>query len=143
MKRFLCLLVTLLLVGSFGLAEAIDLSSMTDEELLALKEQVNQAVSDRGLIKEFQLTSGIYIGGVDIKPGRYTLIATDANDMVSIGLGVDTDALDSDKGILFMDTEYFHEGDEPKTYSLSIAEGNVLVIKAKGSMTIEKAEIIG
>jgi len=143
MKKILCLLVALLLVGSLGLAEAIDFSSMTDEELLALKEQVNQAISDRGLIKEFQLTAGIYIGGVDIKPGRYTLTATDANDMVSIGLGVDTDALDSDKGVLFMDTEYFHEGDEPKTYSLSIAEGNVLVIKTKGSMTIGKAEVIG
>lgn len=143
MKKILCLLVALLLVGSLGLAEALDLSSMTDEELLALKEQVNQAISDRGLVKEFQLTAGIYIGGVDIKPGRYTLTATDVNDMVSIGLGVDTDALDSDKGVLFMDTEYFHEGDEPKTYSLSIAEGNVLVIKTKGSMTIEKAEVIG
>ena len=143
MKKILCLLVALLLIGSLGLAEAIDLSSMTDEELLALKEQVNQAISDRGLVKEFQLTAGIYIGGIDIKPGRYTLTATDANDMVSIGLGVDTDALDSDKGVLFMDTEYFHEGDEPKIYSLSIAEGNVLVIKTKGSMTIEKAEVIG
>lgn len=143
MKKFLCLLAALLLIGSIALAEAIDLSSMTDDELLALKDQVSQAVSDRGLVKEFQLTAGIYIGGVDIKPGRYILTATEVNDSVTIGLGKDTESLDSDKGILFMDTEYFHEGDEPKSYSLSIAEGNVLVIKAKGSMTIAKAEVIG
>ena len=143
MKKFLCLLVALVLVGSIALAEVIDLSSMTDDDLLALKDQVSQAVSDRGLIKEFQLTAGVYIGGVDIKPGRYILTATEVNDSVSIGLGKDVESLDSDKGILFMDSEYFREGDDPKTYSLSIAEGNVLVIKAKGSMTIEKAEVIG
>lgn len=143
MKKFLCLLVALFLVGSIALAEVVDLSSMTDDDLLALKDQVSQAVSDRGLIKEFQLTAGVYIGGVDIKPGRYILTATEVNDSVSIGLGKDVESLDSDKGILFMDSEYFREGDDPKTYSLSIAEGNVLVIKAKGSMTIEKAEVIG
>ena len=143
MKKFLCLLVALVLIGSIALAEAIDLSSMTDDDLLALKEQVIQAVSDRGLIKEFQLTAGVYIGGVDIKPGRYMLTATEVNDSVSIGLAKDAESLDSDKGVLFMDSEYFREGDEPKTYSLSIAEGNVLVIKTKGSMTIEKAEVIG
>ena len=143
MKKFLCLLVALVLVGSIALAEVIDLSSITDDDLLALKEQVIQAVSDRGLIKEFQLTAGVYIGGVDIKPGRYMLTATEVNDSVSIGLAKDAESLDRDKGILFMDNEYFREGDDPKTYSLSIAEGNVLVIKAKGSMTIEKAEVIG
>lgn len=143
MKKFLCLLVALVLVGSIALAEVIDLSSMTDDDLLVLKEQVIQAVSERGLIKEFQLTAGVYIGGVDIKPCRYMLTATEVNDSVSIGLAKDAESLDSDKGVLFMDSEYFREGDEPKTYSLSIAEGNVLVIKTKGSMTIEKAEVIG
>lgn len=143
MKKVLCLLVALMLIGSIALAETMDLGSMTDEELLALKVQVDQSISDRGLIQEFQITAGIYIGGVDIKPGRYMLTATEVNDMVSIGLGKDADSLHNDEGILFMDSEYFNKGDEPKTYSLSIAEGNVLVIKAKGSMTIKKAEVIG
>ena len=68
MKKILCLLVALLLVGSLGLAEAIDLSSMTDEELLVLKEQVDCAINERGISAAPHLLSGVYTAGSDITP---------------------------------------------------------------------------
>lgn len=143
MKKFLCLLVALLLIGSIALAESIDLSAMTDDDLLALKDQVNQTLSDRGITREFVVTSGIYVGGSDIRPGRYTLTATSENGMVQVAIGKDSESLNSNDGILYMDSDYINEGDDPKTFSLSIADGNVLVIKGDGEMKLEKADIIG
>ena len=47
MKKFLCLLVALLFIGSFVLAESIDLSSMTDDELTRLKEKIADEIERR------------------------------------------------------------------------------------------------
>jgi hypothetical protein len=47
MKKFLCLLVALILVGSIALAEFIDLSSMTDDELMALQSTVADEIKKR------------------------------------------------------------------------------------------------
>ena len=143
MKKVLYLLVALLLIGSIALAEAIDLSSMTDDELLTLKDQVSQAISDRGLVKEFQMSAGMYVGGVDIKPGSYRLIIRNDNSVVDIAICKDVNSLDDNKGLLYRDSAYAGKEDETAILSFSIAEGNVMVIKAKGLLTLEKADMIG
>lgn len=47
MRRILCLLIVLLLIGSTGLSESIDLSVMTDDELLELKDRVLSEIEIR------------------------------------------------------------------------------------------------
>lgn len=47
MKKLLCLLVALLFAGSVALSEAVDLSSMTDVELLNLKKMISSEIERR------------------------------------------------------------------------------------------------
>jgi len=50
MKRFLCAVFALMLLCTTALSEGFDLSTMTDDELLALKEAVDSEVDSRGLL---------------------------------------------------------------------------------------------
>lgn len=143
MKKFLCLLVALVLVGSIALAEAIDLSSMTDDELLALKDQVNQTITDRGLTDEFYLTTGVYICGTAIKPGVYRLTVQPGAGYFRIGIGIDAENASNNTGTLFMDEERFDEDAEPKVYTFSLSEGNILLIRTDHDVKLEKTEMIG
>lgn len=143
MKKVLCLIVALLLAGSFALSETIDLSSMTDDELLTLKVLLDQTISDRGLIKEFKISSGLYIGGTDIKPGSYRLTMTKDNGTCEIRLFVDRNTMNG-KGTLFNDVLFSHKSDESQTVTISIEEGNALWLDVDiGEITLTRTEMIG
>lgn len=73
MKKILFLLVALLLVGSLALAESIDLGSLTDDELLALHQKIEDTIDERGLSSNMHLPNGEFVVGVDIKPGKYVI----------------------------------------------------------------------
>ena len=74
MKKIVALLLALLLcLGSFPAFAAVDLSAYTQEELLALRDSINQELLKRGIEKEVTVPNGMYIVGVDIPAGTYTL----------------------------------------------------------------------
>ncbi len=143
MKKFLCLLVALFLAGSIALAESIDLSSMTDDELLILEDQVSQEVSDRGLVKEFKVTPGMYIGGTDIKVGRYKAIVPPGIGYMTIIIAKDIDSASDRDNYLFYTHPYMDDDDDPLSYTFSISEGNVLRIYSISDIVLEKADMIG
>ena len=65
-RRLFCLLLVSLLVVPFALADKVDLSSMSDDEIVELLTQVNNEVVSRGINKTATLLQGSYIGGKDI-----------------------------------------------------------------------------
>ena len=72
MKKLLCLsLVFCLMFNAAAFAGEIDLSSMSDEDLLELKKNVDTEVSNRNLNTGFELPIGVYKIGTDIKAGSY------------------------------------------------------------------------
>ena len=78
-RRFIsCLLVCFLLI-SVSFADTIDLSSFSDDEIVALLAKVNDEVVSRGINKTAKLPQGAYIAGKDIPAGRYifTCLAKD------------------------------------------------------------------
>lgn len=77
-RRFLCCLLACLLLVSAALAATVDLSSMTDDEVVELLTQVNQEIVKRGIAKTAKLPEGAYIAGSDIPAGKYifTVLAT-------------------------------------------------------------------
>lgn len=77
-------LVILSVFACSGLAEGIDISSMSDDDLLALNESVDTEIVDRGLSELSVLPSGIYIVGEDIKSGHYRLIAMDDQTKIHV-----------------------------------------------------------
>lgn len=77
MKKVLSLLLVVLLVALSvpSFASDIDLSSMSFDDLVALKLKVENEIMSRPENKEVSVPAGIYEIGVHIPAGEYTLTA--------------------------------------------------------------------
>lgn len=75
MKRIITVFIIILLLVSIGTAytESIDLSSLSNEELLNLPQAISAEMISRGLVKSAQLGSGKYTVGKDIPAGSYII----------------------------------------------------------------------
>ena len=73
MKKIVALLVSLCMLVSPVFAE-VDLSSITDSELLELKEQVNEEIATRKCGDLIPV--GVYVTGKDIKEGHFVITST-------------------------------------------------------------------
>ncbi len=71
MKRFAVILLAFVMVFSMTYAESIDLTGMSDEELLTLSDSLDAELIDRNLRPI--LSVGDYIGGEDIGVGKYVV----------------------------------------------------------------------
>lgn len=69
MKRLILLVLVLTMAVSPALAAGIDLSKMTDAELVELRAQIDEILDD----DSSKIYEGKYVVGTDIKPGRYKL----------------------------------------------------------------------
>ena len=70
-RRFVCVLVVCFLLIPSAVADTVNLSSMTNDEIVALLDQVNAEIVSRGINKTASLPQGSYIGGKDLPVGRY------------------------------------------------------------------------
>lgn len=77
LKYTVLVIVILFVFVCNGLAEGIDISSLSDDELLALNKNVDQEILDRGLSELSILPAGVYVVGEDIKEGNYRLVGKD------------------------------------------------------------------
>lgn len=75
MKRLMSLVLIVMVFIGYACAEGFVFSSMSDEELLSVQEQLRQEMVKRNLIEDTQRTlrEGKFIIGKDIAPGRYTV----------------------------------------------------------------------
>ncbi|MCL2544612.1 MAG: hypothetical protein FWE77_01705 [Clostridia bacterium] len=75
MKRFVLSIfcATLILIASSALATDVDLSSLSYDDLLALKLKVDAEVMSRPETKSVSVPIGIYEVGVHIPAGEYSL----------------------------------------------------------------------
>lgn len=77
MKKLAVLVVAVVLLLGVALADGMDLSGMTIDELIALKTQIVGELMSRSEIKSVQVPPGEYICGVDIPAGSYKITAID------------------------------------------------------------------
>ena len=78
-KLFAFLFVITLLfmvITPFSLADNIDLSSYSWDELVALSTQINLELMSRPEFKEVKVPTGAYKIGVDIPAGKWTITAS-------------------------------------------------------------------
>ena len=73
MKRFFLFLLLLALVTSAAGASGVDLSGMTFDELVALREQLNLAIWNSAEWQEVNVPEGIWIVGEDIPAGHWSI----------------------------------------------------------------------
>ena len=79
LKKLLMLLLALLLGMTAVLAEELDLTKMTYDELAALRLKVNAEIQGRPEAEPITLgNGGMYIVGQDLKPGTYYFIYDDS-----------------------------------------------------------------
>lgn len=67
-----------------GLAEGIDISSLSDDDLLAMNESIDREIEARGLSELSVLPAGVYVAGEDIEEGSYRLVGKDSQVTILI-----------------------------------------------------------
>ena len=84
MKKHLLLIIacifTVTLSFSTPVFAEIDLSGMTFDELVALKEQIDLAIWQSEEWQEVSVPTGLYLVGEDIPAGKWTIIAPEGSD---------------------------------------------------------------
>ena len=73
MKRFVCLLFVLIFIPLFAFADPPDISALSYDELVSLRENLNIAIWNCHEWRHVEVPAGVYIVGVDIPAGHWTL----------------------------------------------------------------------
>lgn len=73
MRKLMAALFALVIIAcsSLALAEGIDISTLNDDELVALMAQVQEEIVARHIERTANLAGGTYIAGKDIPAGSY------------------------------------------------------------------------
>ena len=135
-RRFLsCLLVCLLLVPiAFALADTVNFSSMSDDELVALLAKVNQEIVNRGINKTAKLAQGTYTAGKEIPVGSYVFTNLATGD----DWGNVTVYSDGGKGdlLLWEVVSAPKNGESPEEIFITLNKGDQLKSGVPFSLTI-------
>lgn len=83
MKKFISLVLVLILVPSFAFA-SLDLSAYTADELIELKSLILRELIERGDLKEVKVPAGEYVIGIDIPVGEYSVNTSSAAVMLTV-----------------------------------------------------------
>lgn len=80
-KKFITIIITIsVIIGvipALAVSDGIDLSAMSFDELLALRQQVNMAIWQSDGWQAVEVPAGMYQVGVDIPAGKWTITAGD------------------------------------------------------------------
>lgn len=107
MKKFVALFMALMLLGSVALAD-VDLSGMTYDELVALKDQINLAIWESEEWQEVTVPIGVWKIGEDIPAGHWTIKVAPGGEMVWGSISVGTALDETGKDIDIGETEYWY-----------------------------------
>ena len=118
MKKFLALILAMILLGGSAAAETPDLSGLTTDELLSVIREAQALLFDQQLVDGVSVPQGTYIIGEDIPAGAYRIEITDGTGYY--------DVYDKQDGKLI------HSGLTGKSYKvteigkITFEDGNVL-----------------
>ena len=73
MKRIACALLILFMIPALAIAEDIDLSKFSFDELRSLRNKVTEEMMNRPETEVYALDAGLYIVGFDIPSGDYIM----------------------------------------------------------------------
>ena len=139
LRRFVCLVTVCLLLVPAAFAVTVDLSAMSNEEIVELLNLVNAEIVSRGINKTAKLPQGTYNAGTDLPARRYifTCLAV-GNDWGNV-----TVYSDGGKGkqILWNVVSAPEEGQEPTTIFITLNEGDQLKSGVPFSLTIMSGAI--
>lgn len=139
MKKTITMILVLLLISVPVFAESFDFSSMTTDELIALKDSVLAELKARfGQTDHAHVTEGTYLVGRDIDAGTYIFFRNAAYEYSSrVKLYASIEDIDDRDYI----SDYYlsKEGDETR---VELTDGIYLVIDGVNGVDVRKAEKI-
>lgn len=139
LHRFLCLVLAGLLFALPAMAETIDLSKLSDDEIVALLDSVNAEVVSRGINKTASLPQGSYIGGKDLPAGRYIFVCkATGNDWGNVTVKSEGG---SGKLIIWEVVSAPSEGEDPETIFITLNDGDELKSGVPFTLTIMSGAI--
>ena len=142
-RRAVCLLTVCLLFGCLvfpaAVADTVDLSSLTNDEIVDLLQKVNEEIVSRGISKTAKLPQGAYIAGSDLPAGWYIYTCLAVGD----DWGNVTVYTDGGKGkqVLWDVVTAPEEGRDPTTIFITLNEGDELKSGVPFSLTIMSGAI--
>lgn len=104
MKKLVALFLAIVLSAGFSLAEGINLSGMSYDELVALKDKINLAMWSSQEWQEVTVPQGVWKVGEDIPAGHWT-VAPLGERYVYVYVG--TKLKEEKKGIDIFNSDYY------------------------------------
>ena len=149
MKKVLVALLVVAMMISTAMAEGIDLSGLSYDELVALKDRINLAIWESEEWQEVTVPQGRWIVGEDIPAGKWTIKCADVNresimmQSTSIQWG---ESLDDDGDISWSGrqgyeivhnpySKYYDEGKITEV-TLDFQEGDIVDIETSGAPAV-------
>jgi len=138
MKRVMTVLfVACMLIPAIAFA-TVDLSDMSFEELIALKDQIDLAIWSREEWQEVKVPSGVYVIGEDIPAGKWTIKASDGiNAVVKWGDVLAESGVDLDYGKLYEyqslyspTYSYYQEDADTTEVTYDMKEGQYFIVSS-------------
>lgn len=135
MKKLIALLIVLLL-PAFAAAE-VDLSGMSFDELISLRDKINYALWETDEWEEVTVPCGVWKVGEDIPAGKWTISAVDGT-YVGIEYGSTLD--ESEMGISYYSKNYytktiispssyiFNKGSDTSKVDIDLKKGNYFCV---------------
>ena len=121
MKRVLAVILALLSVTAF--AESIDVASMSTDDLLSLRKEINLEIQNRLEQQSGTMYEGVYVAGVDIPVGSYLATYVPSEYALSrIWVYDSLDAFDEDR----MNPRESYDVDEKSQVRIGLREGMVM-----------------
>ena len=144
MKRLIALLLACLLVVPCAFAEDIDLSSLSFNDLVILKERISQELTTRPEWKSVPVPPGLYQVGVDIPAGEWCLKCADSSVFVHVTCGtkLNDTKTDVDGGFEFYDLIYKEEDGSRTTYINAVLYDGLYLKVEDGSVLFTTPEKI-
>ena len=87
MKKLICMIAAVITLFASTAFADVDLSGMTYDELVALKNQINLAMWQCEEWQEVTVPQGVWQVGVDIPAGQWTVTAHPGTSMIEISWG--------------------------------------------------------
>ena len=79
MKRFFLVFLSLLLLSGVSAADPVDLSGMSFDELVELRDQINLAIWNSQEWQEVTVPAGVWVIGEDIPAGHWSIEPMDGH----------------------------------------------------------------
>lgn len=135
MKKLVCLILALFMFPMIAFAE-VDLSGMSYDELVALKDKINLAIWNSKEWQEVTVPQGTWEVGKDIPAGSWTVRCAIAYfGMISIGekldesgTGIDYHSRIGSEVITSPDYKLYQKGKDVPEYSFTVKDGDYIVI---------------